>query len=423
MEPRPHQLSQSEEGLKVLDKFNIVYLASEERTGKTLTAILMAEESEATTVLIVSKKGKPLEGWSSTIKAYGRCRKIYRVINYHSIHKLDGLVFDLVILDEAHNYISSFPKHSSLWDKVASFTANTPIIYVSATPHAQGRQGLYGQLALSNWSPWRDYRSGYSWFKEYGVPTSIRLHGRYIETYKKFDDERIRKETDHLFLTQTRKDIGFEHEPEDVLHYVELSDHTKTSYNHMMNKKVIQLDDNLLMLDTAIKLRTSLHMLEGGVAKINIPGQVKLTDRIVEVKVEHVEGLSISNVYYNLDNKEKIDYILAKWGDTEDLAIMYNYRAERHKLSKYFSRALLLQSTTNAEGIDLYHVKDLVIYSQDFSTARHTQRRARQANKKRDTPIRVNFLLVKEAVSAQVYKIVSLNKLNFVDSLFDRKIL
>jgi hypothetical protein len=138
-----------------------------------------------------------------------------------------------------------------------------------------------------------------------------------------------------------------------------------------------------------------------------------------------IEGgvLKIGEQYLSLGNTEKIDYILNKWGDTEDLVIMYQYIQEGVKLNKYFKKAKILQGTANAEGVDLHKHKHLVIYSQDFSTAKHTQRRARQANLNREDEIRVHFLLVKKAISEQVYKVCSVNKKNFVDSVFERKTL
>ena len=63
----------------------------------------------------------------------------------------------------------------------------------------------------------------------------------------------------------------------------------------------------------------------------------------------------------------------------------------------------------------------MIIYSQDFSTARHTPRRARQANKNRKDEILVHYLLVKKAISEQVYDTVSVNKTNFVDSTYIRE--
>lgn len=420
MIPRLHQVQQSDEGLAILRAYGIVYLGSEERTGKTLTAILIAEKSNATRVLVITKKGKPLEGWRNTFSEFKR-EKVYSIINYHSAHKVSPGQFDLIILDESHNYVSSFPKRSSIWGSIAAHTAGMPIIYMSATPHAQGRQGLFNQFALSDWSPWKGYTNSYAWFKEYGVPAKIKLRDRWVETYKKFQDERIKEETSHLFITKTREELGFEHEPEDKLHYVRLTNQTKEQYNHILKQRVIELGEHSLLLDTPMKLRTSLHMLEGGVAKNTVYSPIKKGGRVVEVRREKIDDEYVYHVYYDIGNTEKIDYIIANWGDVEDLAIMYNYKAEKYKLEKFFSNAQLLQATTNAEGIDLYHIKHLVIYSQDFSTARHTQRRARQANKKRREPIVVNFLLVKGAISSQVYKVVSLNKKNFVDTLFNKE--
>ena len=59
----------------------------------------------------------------------------------------------------------------------------------------------------------------------------------------------------------------------------------------------------------------------------------------------------------------------------------------------------------------------------NFSTAQYTQRRARQANMNRKTAIKVHFILVKGAISEQVYNTVAINKKNFVDKYYVRGIL
>jgi len=130
--------------------------------------------------------------------------------------------------------------------------------------------------------------------------------------------------------------------------------------------------------------------------------------------------LKINDDYITLGNIEKVDYILTKWGDTKDIVIMYNYIEEEFKLKRYFKHARILQSTSYAEGVDLSMYKHLVVYSKDFSTARYTQRRARQANIERKDPINVHYLLVKNAVSHKAYKTVSVNKKNYVDTVFER---
>jgi hypothetical protein len=228
------------------------------------------------------------------------------------------------------------------------------------------------------------------------VPNPIWLNGRQVEKYDKAKDKEVLACCDHLFITKTRKDLGFVQEPLDHKHYVLLSKQTKELYNTLQADSLVELGGVTLVADTSMKLRTSLHMLEGGVAKVD-------------------------EDYFILDNAEKIQYIKKTWGDSEDIVIMYNYIAEGTKLRGAFDKAEILQATSFAEGVDLSHKDTLIIYSQDFSTARHTQRRARQANRDRSTPINVHFLLVKDGISDQVYTSVTERKINFVDSVFIRR--
>lgn len=395
MIPYPHQEELSDSALDILRENMIVYLAMEERTGKTLTAILVAEKSAAERVLVITKK-KALDGWHETLTAFEH-NKEYVVVNYHQAYKVQG-EFDLVLLDESHNYVSAFPKPGNMWKQLKVLLAKKPIIYISATPYAQGPQMLFHQLALSSWSPWLKHGNFYQWFRLYGKPYELKINGLNIRQYDKCEEAMILGCVEHLFITSTRNDLGFEHEPEDIKHYVELTKQTKELYNTLLEDELAPIGDRMLVCDTGSKLRVSLHMLEGGVAKIN-------------------------EEYIVLANREKIDYVLDRFGDNSNTVIMYNYKAERTKLEMVFKKSLLLQATSYAEGVDLSSYINLVIYSQDFSTARHTQRRARQCNMQREYPIRVHFLLVKGGLSEQVYKTVTVNKRNFVDSVFNRETL
>jgi hypothetical protein len=408
MTPYPHQTEIAKEAYNILAENMIVYLAMEERTGKTLTAILTCELTAVNNILVITKKNA-INGWEDALNAFDHT-KCYTITNYHQAKKFDPQAFELVILDEAHNYISSFPKASKLWSEVQSLTIHKPIIYISATPYAQGPQLLYHQFALSTWSPFAKFKTAYTWFKTFGIPETVYLSGRQVETYKNVKTEEVLARCKHLFISRTRQELGFEHEPEDHLHYIELGELTKEVYNIILKQKVLELNGELIQYDTTAKLRAALHMLEGGTAKTN--------------NIRNDEGKVVQDGKpMILGNVEKINYILDTWGDTDELVIMYNYKTEFNKLQNYFKKALLLQATSYAEGVDLSHKKHLVIYSQDFSTARHSQRRARQANKKRDIPINVHYILVKDGISDQVYQTVSINKTNFVDSVFQETLL
>lgn len=394
MTPTTKQVEKSDKAVGILLKHNLVYLAMEERTGKSLTALLTADKyGLAKRVLIITKK-TALDGWRDTLE---RCPPFsnlthINVVNYHQVKKLYAL-YDLIILDEAHNYVSGFPKQSAMNKEVRKLTLGKPLIYLSATPHAQGLGLLYHQFKLSTWSPFRDYKDYYTFHNYFGIEDSIWVAGVPRETYKKFKDKEVMAMCEHLFVYGTRAEMGIDQEPEDVVHYVQLGETTKQVYNIMIKDRILEINGVLLELKKVAKLRASLHMLEGGVMKVE-------------------------DEYHTLGNTEKIDYIKSMWGDTTDMVIMHHYKAEAEKLHTHFKNALILQGTSYAEGVDLHKYAHLIIYSQDWSTARHSQRRARQANSKRTDEIKVHFLLCKKAISEEVYTTVSTNKTNYIDSCF-----
>ena len=422
MKPREYQETESDAILKTLRQYGLVYIAWEERTGKSLTGIRVVEKSTRKHCLIITK-AKAKKGWHKTLLEYKRePGTVFEVITYGMISKYQGNP-DIVILDEAHNYISGYPKPSKTWMNVKRVVFGLPIIYMSATPHAQGYQLLYHQFALSKWSPFKQYSTFYNWFKAYGKPYTIKAHGREVNQYDKVDDDKVRFCVDHLFHTKTRKELGFIHEPEDRHCTINLTDQTKKYYNTLLEDAVIGVCGEVLVADTVMKLRTSLHMMEGGTAKLTLPYKPKPNKHLLLVNREKIEDATLYHAYYDLGNREKVKYIKDHWGDTDYVAIMYNYKGEKEILEKEFQHAHILQATSNAEGVELAHIQHLVIYSQDFSTARHTQRRARQASKDREHKIYVHFLLVPKGISCQVYKTVSVNKQNYVDSRFYKETL
>ena len=405
MKPWIHQSIGADRGYKILQKYGILYLAWEERTGKFLTALLIAEQAVVIKILIITKKGKPLEDWNELLETYP-LNKIYHAVNYHQVNKMTDRDWDLVILDESHNYVSGYPKISKLWHEVRRFTRGKPIIYMSATPYAQTPALLYHQLALSDWSPFKRYKNYKHWHQDYGIPYTKWVYQKQVPMYDKVIDDKVLDQVDHFFTTMTRAELKFEHEPEDHLHYIDLWQHTINRYNSILKHKVFESKTAIIEYDTKTKLRYGLHMLEGGVLKhttfeLNRNGKPK----------------AVSS-HFDMGNTEKIDYIKQTWGDKENVAIMYHFIGECKKLRNHFKHAEILQATTHAEGISLMHIEHLIIYSQDYSTSKHTQRRARQANMKRDSPIIVHFLLVNKGISEEVYDTVSRNKLNYVDEMF-----
>lgn len=393
MQPYQHQVDISSQALDILRKHMIVYLAMQERTGKTLTSILICEQTKCNNILVITKK-KALVGWIDTLSKY-KHNKTYECINYESLHKCTFKP-DLVIIDEAHSNLGAYPKVGKTWKEVFKFTKGKPIIYLSATPSAQTYAQLYHQFKLSSWSPWIKYPSFYNWHKDYGIENIIYLGGRQIKQYNEVKSEKVMKEVEHLFISYTRTELGFEHEPNDILHYIDLSSEIREYYNSLLKDRVATVTDTEVIADTVMALRTKLHQIEGATLK------------------QEDKNIFLSKI-------DKIDYILKTWGDSDNLVIFYQYQNELSLLKQTFKSATILQGTSFAEGVDLSMYETCVVYSMDFSTAKYTQRRARQCNMKRDTPIDFHFLLVKGAISEQVYQTVAVNRANFVDSYFNKQ--
>lgn len=394
MKPYDHQISIADQAFEILKSNGLVYLAMEERTGKTLTSILTCEKSSVIKNILVITKKKALDGWLDTLAKY-KTTKQFTVINYHSLHKLPESKFDLVIIDESHAYLSKYPKPGAIYKDVAKFTKGKPIIYLSATPSAQGYSLLFHQLKLSDWSPWRHYSNFYKWFEVYGIPRTRFIGGKQFKEYNNTKEDLVKRDVEHLFISYSRQELGFKHEPNDVCHFIELEDTTKKLYAKLEVESLVNVEGTDIVADTAMSLLTKLHQIEGGTVKYEDNSWV-------------------------LGNTEKINYIKSTWGDIEDLVIFYHYKQEERLLKQHFKKAQVLQATSFAEGVDLSMYEHLVVYSMNFSTSQYTQRRARQANKQRDTAIDVHFLLVKGGVSQQVYSTVAVNKCNFVDKYYER---
>lgn len=392
LKPLPHQIELGKKSYEVLKEYGLAYLSGEERTGKTIASIVACEHCDVSSVLIITKK-KAYDDWNSVLKNIDK-NHTYMLTTFHQISKATSN-FDIVIIDEAHNYISSYPRTGAIWNDIYSKVYGKPILYLSATPHPQGYQQLYHQFALSAWSPWRRYKNFYKWFADYGLAYTIEIQGIPRTQYDRAKIDDIISDTEHLFITATRKELGFKHEPEDRIHYIQLDEDTRDVYNEIVEHEIVELRIGTVVCDTKSRLRVTLHQIEGGTLKTDTGS-------------------------HTLKNQEKIDYIMDTFGDNSSLVIMYNFQQEQVKLKEHFKNVTILQATSYAEGVALHMYDHLVIYSQDYSTARHSQRRARQCNINRDTPIIVHHLLVKGAISSQVFKTVNINKKNYVDSLYER---
>ncbi len=386
-----HQVEGAAWALHTIRQYGLAYLGWEERTRKTGAALLTVENSDAKFCLIVTKK-KAMPGWQEHFDSHD-LHKHYTLINYESIHKVlkpkNG--FDFIILDEAHHAISSMPKPSATWKKVAMLTRNKPILYLSATPYAEHLGLIFHQFKLSTWSPFK-HRTFYDFHRALGI-SDIQYTPTPRETYKKYQNDKILARISHLFDWKTRAEVGIEHEPQVNLIEIELSDKTKGYIKEWTKTKLLTVGDNDTLVNDNPGIARSVHyQLEGGTIK----------------------GVGI------LNTQEKILCIMENY-NVDKIAIMAHFIAERQLLERVFPNTRILSSDGDAEGVDLSKIDKLIIYSMSDKTSKYTQRLARQANHNRDSPIIVDVLVAKApGIGKMIYESVALKKENFIKNSYEQ---
>lgn len=403
MRPLQHQIEKANEAYALLKELKYVYINGQPRSGKTLTAILVAEKCKNVERVLVLTKKNAIEGWKKFITP--NLTKQYEITNYEKLGRIIDVggaravthnyrpdSFQLVIFDESH-VIGAFPKPSQRQMIIKAFCKDLPHIHLSGTPIIESACGIFHQMNVSRYTPF-PFGSFYRFFDHYGVPSSQWVRGQPIACYDKFKKELLDKIAEFtVYMSQSM--AGIKVMAEDREHYIELNEFTKRKYNELLKNKVLY--DGMIVCDTTMKLRTALHMLEGGGAKLN-NGDIVIFD----------------------ESTEKIDYIKRVFGDTADVGIMAHYLSDREKLGRHFKHAQIYSSVAHAEGVDLSHLKHFIIYSSDYSGAKFVQRRERIVNINGGRTNTVHHLLVKNAISEQVYKLVS-KKRDFNDSTFERK--
>lgn len=401
MKPYDYQLEFADKCWPILKERGYVYLAGKPRSGKTLTAILIAEKSDSIRNVLVLTKKAAISGWHKFI--HPGLKHKYFVTNYEQVGtfkcgmyklKLKPEDFDLVIIDESHN-LGVVGKPTNRIKVIRKLCYNMPHIHLSGTAIVESPNSIFHQMCISKYNPFR-YNNFYEFFSVYGVPYYIKIAGVDRAQYDKHKPEllaEINKFT--VYMTQEDAGISSDVQAVDIVHYITLNDETKALYNTLQRDQIIPIGGRELVCDSIMKLRTSLHMMESGVAKIG-------------------------NDYIDLGNREKINYVLEKFGDKKDVGIMAHFIGERNILEGIFTKAKIYSSNAHSEGVDLSHLKSFIIFSSDYSGSKFIQRRERIINTEGSNTLEVHHLLVRKAISDQVYRRVS-KKQDFNNQTYKRK--
>lgn len=388
MSYKPHQVTTSDKALAVLRQRGVCLIAGLPRTGKTRTAIRVAELSKAQMILVVTKKAA-IEGWHDELAAVSPT-KHYTVINYEQVKNLPPLLeFDLVVVDESHN-IGRAGKPTQRLKDLKRKVYGKPVLLLTGTPAAETNLSYYYQFSLSKWSPFQQ-RTFYEFFSAWGVPHMVRINGRLQETYKKAKPEIVQFLAPYI-VTLTQDQAGIKHQATDQLHVVPLSASTKALLATIREDQVADINGTTYAFESDIAERFAVHQIEYGAVLLN--------EEIIDT-----------------GNSEVIDYLLATFGDSPDVGFMTHYRSTREKMAQVFKHAQMYSSNSHSEGVNLSHLKHFVIVNSDFSGARFVQRRERITNLNRTTEAVVHHIVTDGGISRPLYDTLT-SKRDFTLALY-----
>jgi len=394
IELRDYQVDIVEKACEIINRYNIVYLAMEVRTGKTLTALAIAERLGIGMVLFVTKK-KAIADIEKQAEHFSNIGVF--VTNYDQLHNQHG-AYPLVVVDEAHS-LGAFPKPSERARELKRVVGGSKVIYLSGTPTPESWSQIYHQLWISPFSPFIEYRDFYKWAADYVTLKKKYVFNRSINDYSSANTERIRAVTDKIFITFTQEDAGFKQMVQEEILTVKMADSTyKFAERLRIDKIVTNKDGEVVLADTAVKLMNKMHQIFSGSVIVDEPERRAAA-------FDHTKAEFIRDTFQNC----------------RKFAIYYKFIAESAILQWVFAGRIftdpqafaeasdgvfISQIQSGREGINLSTAEALVFYNIDFSAVSYWQARARLQTKDREAEAKIYWIFAEGGIEHKIYKAV-----------------
>ena len=266
MRLRDYQADISIRGADIISRLNILCLAMEVRLGKTYTSLEVCRLVGATKVLFLTKK----KAISSIQSDYDNMSPGFgiTIINYESIHKLEDVMFDVVICDESHT-MSSFPKPSIRTRQIRKILSinNAKLILMTGTLTPESYSQVYHQFYVHPDNPFRFYKNFYAWAHDYVNVFQKKINSFMVNDYSRGIEVKIMSSISPYMISYTQKEAGFSTDIEEEILYVKMLDRTYAICNKLSKDRVVEGSDEVILGDTPAKLMQKLHQLYSGTVK------------------------------------------------------------------------------------------------------------------------------------------------------------
>ena len=316
---RPYQKKIVDQSYSKLLNLNIVYLSMEVRTGKTLTALSLADKfTNKKGVLFVTKK----KAVKSIENDYALLNPEYKitVINYESLHKVEG-DFDIIIVDEAHS-IGTYPKPSKRYKDLKAIVNRhvyTKLIFLSGTPSPESYSQLFHQFRLlDRFSPFRDYVNFYKWAKVYVNVELKNLGYAKVNDYSGAKKEEIMSVLDKYFISYTQVEAGFNQTVNEHILEVEMGPKVYSLVKRLKSDLVVEGRDEVILADTSVKLQQKIHQLSSGTVKFESGNSMIIDTSKADFIKDHFKGKKIAIFYIFKEEFNMLKETFTNWTDSPE---------------------------------------------------------------------------------------------------------
>ena len=394
MEFRDYQKQIIKDGVKIISRHGFVYLAMEVRTGKTFTALGIAEKLYVSRVLFVTKK----KAISSIEADYETLLPNYwlDVIDYESLHKVEGK-YDLIVFDEAHG-MGAFPKPSkrAKQAKLLVMENKCYVILLSGTPTPESYSQMYHQVSFCPNNPFGMYKNFYRFADDYVSVIEKKFNSMPVRDYSGGHISILEKMKPYT-ISYSQKQAGFVVENTEEVMLVDIDPRTTDMIKKLKRDLVIEGEKEDILADTAVKLMSKVHQLCSGTVKFESGNSMVLDLSKAKYIRQQFKGKKIG-IFYKF--KEELNALKEIYKD--DLCVT---------LEEFDScdKTIALQIQSGREGISLRNAEALVYYNIDFSATSYWQSRDRMTTKDR-LKNKLYWIFSRNGIEKQIYKAVTKKK-------------
>lgn len=385
--------------LKQIKDYSLLPLGT--ATGKTLIALHYYINNHLDKPLVIyCPLAKYLEGgWVSEFNSlkskYNLITKDITVVPYSQINKYAVANNSFVILDEAHYIKNPMAKRSKAIREILN---NKPFIMLSATP------GTKVEEYCNYFMLWNKFKYKTHFEREFLIKDSLMLGARNIPVvkgYKNLDKfSSILKQ--HSTSRLTVNDIV--ELPELIIKDVSLT--PSKEYKDIKKHRILQLDNDVILLDTQIKLCTYLRQYTSPKEKLS-----HLEDIVSECKQLNENLLIFYNFKSELREIEKlvkIDYLIN--GDVKIFPSKEDFKNLNGKIT-------VVQIRAGGTGIELQYNSQVLFYSPTYSYQDYEQALGRAYRPGQNKKVLVRRFNTINTIEADVWEAIK-NKKDFDEKMW-----